>query len=558
MGRDEMEPVENETGVSIEEPKQETAKAEEAPIADENTVKAEASEITRKAPLRHIKIQVKNMICESCEKIIEKSLLKVSGVRHAKVKYIESTAKIAYEPEKVSIDKIRAAIKEAGYGSELAPARAKSIKNTASFTAKRGTIFFALIGLIALVALIISYFALSTTLGQMNIAIPQLDANTSAVIIFVVGLLTGFHCIGMCGSFVLSYTAKARQVSPEALNIGQHGKYAAGKVISYSLIGGTFGLIGSVFVFTPIARAVIAFFAGAFLILFSLKMLNVHPALHRLSLPQGLLRKIGIGASTKNSDPLIIGLANGLFIACGPLQAMYILAMTAGSFLGGAIMLFAFAIGTLIPMLGFGVFASLISHTIQNKIARLSGAIVLVMGLLMINNGLALSGNQLSISAVTGIAGGSLGGSSQTGTILDGPQGVNNGPGYQIINMDVTNAGYSPSSFVLKTGLPVKWVINGKQINSCNGSMIVPAYNLRFSVKQGEQTIEFTPNKAGVINWSCWMGMIQGTFIVRDDVGIDSSGKVITTPQTQQAINQQIASTPKPSGGCGCGGGSGG
>jgi len=36
--------------------------------------------------------------------------------------------------------------------------------------------------------------------------------------------------------------------------------------------------------------------------------------------------------------------------------------------------------------------------------------------------------------------------------------------------------------------------------------------------KKGENTIEFTPTEAGTIPWSCLMGMIQGSFIVKDNI----------------------------------------
>ncbi|MEI7960829.1 MAG: cupredoxin domain-containing protein [archaeon] len=94
---------------------------------------------------------------------------------------------------------------------------------------------------------------------------------------------------------------------------------------------------------------------------------------------------------------------------------------------------------------------------------------------------------------------------------------------YQVIHMDVTGAGYSPNSFVLKTGVPVKWIINGIKLNGCNSGIIVPEYKLNFKLKTGEQTIEFTPTKSGTIQWSCWMGMIQGTFIVKDDAQISTN-----------------------------------
>ena len=41
---------------------------------------------------------------------------------------------------------------------------------------------------------------------------------------------------------------------------------------------------------------------------------------------------------------------------------------------------------------------------------------------------------------------------------------------------------------------------------------------MKIELKEGTQIIEFTPPESGVVPWSCWMGMIPGTFIVLDDV----------------------------------------
>ncbi|MDO8647098.1 MAG: copper ion binding protein [Candidatus Diapherotrites archaeon] len=484
-------------------------------------------------------LAVSNMVCESCEKIIEKSLHKLDGIKKAEASYSKGNVKIAYNPEKISLDEIIRKIGEAGYSASTG-GKGQGIQKK-----------YILISVAALIILIGGYLAASSTLGSLNISIPTLDTNTSIILIFVVGLLTGFHCIGMCGSFVLSYTAKARRENPKSLNIALHGQYALGKMLSYTVIGGIFGLIGSIFVFTPELRAVIALLAGIFLIIFGLKLLNIFPILRKFSLPQGMFDKLKVGPlKSKNNSPLVVGLLNGLFIACGPLQAMYVLAASTGNLVNGAMLLFAFGIGTLIPMMGFGVFASFISHGLQNKIVRISAVIVIVMGLLMINNGLALTGNAVNASTIGGIF------SSQQPQITDGngPGGPVNSP-YQIINMDVTGAGWVPNSFVLKRGVPVKWIINGKELNGCNSGIRVPAYNLSFSIKQGLQTIEFTPDKTGVIQWSCWMGMIQGTFVVRDDVGVDSAGKITLDSKVQLAAAAQVAATPKPAGGCGCGGG---
>ena len=496
---------------------------------------------------KKIWLNINNMVCESCEKIIDKSVRKLEGVHNVTVSYSGGRAEVNFNPNKVSVGRIVKVINEAGYNAELVDEKEEGMGT------KLGYI---ILGILALIMLFFAYIAVSSTLGSLNISIPQLDAQTSIVLIFVVGLLTGFHCIGMCGGFVLGYTAKAKKDNPKSLNLKLHAQYALGKIISYTLIGALFGLIGSIFVFTPALRSFIAIFAGLFLILFGLKLLNIFPILRKLSLPQGLFDKLRIGPlKSNNSNPFLIGLMNGLFIACGPLQAMYVLAATTGSFLTGGLMLLAFAVGTLIPMLGFGVFASVLSYGFQNNIVRVSAVIVIVMGLLMINNGFALTGNAINLTAISSVfASGSQNTSTNSSLSTASINADSNSP-YQIIRMDVTYAGFSPNSFVLKRGVPVKWIINGKELTGCNSAITVPAYNLNFNIKQGEQTIEFTPDKTGVIQWSCWMGMLQGNFVVRDDVGVDSSGNIVLDDKTQQDVNAQLASAPKKPGSCGCGGG---
>jgi len=116
---------------------------------------------------------------------------------------------------------------------------------------------------------------------------------------------------------------------------------------------------------------------------------------------------------------------------------------------------------------------------------------------------------------------------------------------YQVIHMNVTAYGWQPDRFVLKAGVPVKWVIDGQQLTGCNSGIKAPSLGLSFNIKKGEQTIEFTPTQAGTVPWSCYMGMIHGTFIVKDNIDT-------TNPEQVQKALAEAPATPK-SGGCGCG-----
>jgi len=203
----------------------------------------------------------------------------------------------------------------------------------------------------------------------------------------------------------------------------------------------------------------------------------------------------------------MVGLLNGLMIACGPLQAIYILAAGTGNALEGAKLLFIFALGTLPVMIGFGYLTTLISHKMTGRLFKVSGVLVLLLGLVMLNQGLVLTGSGFDFNSLLATRPASTNANATTkSTISDG---------YQTIKMDVTASGWKPAKFILQEGLPVKWVIDGKEITECNRAIQVPKLGLNFYINPGEQTIEFTPTEEGVIPWSCWMGMIDGSFIVQ-------------------------------------------
>jgi sulfite exporter TauE/SafE len=52
--------------------------------------------------------------------------------------------------------------------------------------------------------------------------------------------------------------------------------------------------------------------------------------------------------------------------------------------------LLMFGLGTLLPLLGFGVFASLLSHTAMRQMVQVSGILVIAMGVMMAQRGLMM------------------------------------------------------------------------------------------------------------------------------------------------------------------------
>lgn len=480
--------------------------------------------------------KIKGMHCNSCSQLIENNLK--DKVEEISVSYSKEEAKIKFNPDKISEEEIKDKIKELGYEIDM---KKEKVKTSDKF------------GWVILIAsTILLVFVLYHLFGS-KISLPEFDFNaignnTSLALLFFAGLLTGFHCIAMCGGFLVSYTTKNAIAGHKSFY--QHLIYGAGKTVSYTIIGILFGLIGSIFFFTPTLRGGIAIFAGVFMILYSFSMFGFK-FFRRFQFNPKFLTKI---ASKKYKGayfgPMMTGLLNGLFIACGPLQALYIYAAGTGSAFQGGISLAVFGLGTLPVMLGFGGVANILSSKATKKILKISAIIVLILGLVMLNRGLSLTGTGYDVTSIM----------KGTGNIDGKDSNVYiDSEGYQVINMDVTRYGWEPDSFVLKKDVPVKWVINGKEINGCNNAIQVPKLGLNFDIKKGEQVIEFTPTEEGVISWSCWMGMIRGTFIVTND-GVASQQELNQAQQTNSAGGSCGGACGSPTcgastgGTCGCGG----
>ena len=492
---------------------------------------------------KHFKIN--DMHCNSCATLIENELK--DKVNNVSVSFANGKADIDFDEEKITEKEIIDKIAKLGYRAEhIESSHKDNSEKTNNSSGDNKVSKYFVIGAFILLVLVLYFFVfknLQLSGFQLpEFKIPQVGEDVGLWLLFIAGILTGFHCISMCGGFVISYTAKNASCGHKGYK--QHFVYGGAKVFSYAVIGGIFGLIGGLIAFSVGLRGWVAILAGIFMVFYALSMFGIG-FFKRFQFNPKFLTKFASSTSSHTQGyykrPLITGLLNGLFIACGPLQAMYLYAMGTGSFIIGAKSLAMFGLGTLPVMLGFGSLASVISHKTTKRILKISAIVVLILGLIMINRGLILTGSEFSFNSIK---------EKVIGSDLIQSGGANIENGVLIINMNVDSSGYSPNSFVLKKGVPVKWNVDVKQLTGCNSELVVNDYGIDVKLKKGLNLIEFTPDKIGTIRFSCGMGMIRGSFIVTE---------------TGTASQQQVtASSPKSSGGtctmgangggCGCGG----
>ena len=327
---------------------------------------------------RTLSFPIDGMHCASCEVFIEMTVRELPGIDTVKADHIAKKVQVRFDDSFTSPSAILACIESKGYHYGHQDEKASwwpRLKQVGIF-----------VGLLVLVGGI-AFWGKSLMPGLMK----QFDARLGYGVIFTVGFLSGFHCIGMCGSFVMNYTQGTSGRGWRSV-MSAHLSYALGKNLSYALLGAGFGALGAVISITPQIRGAAALVVGIFLVLFGLGKLKLFPTfrLPALRSKSGTVTQRIYRDLKPKRNPFGIGFLSGFLLGCGPLQAMYIMALGVADPLKGALLLLCFGTGTLIPLLSFGVFASGLSGKTQNQLMAVSAILVILMGLMMADRGVKL------------------------------------------------------------------------------------------------------------------------------------------------------------------------
>jgi sulfite exporter TauE/SafE/copper chaperone CopZ len=326
------------------------------------------------------KLTIHGMHCTGCEDIINKAVHALPDVKSVSVSYVSGSLTIEFDEAVLTEATVRQCIEAQGYA-------VKVVATPASGKIKAALLFVLLLGLVGGVA----FWGKSLMPEVMR----QIQPQISYAVLLGIGFLTGFHCIGMCGGFVVGYTDPAQSKPRQLL---AHLSYGFGKTLSYSTLGAGFGLLGASIAITPQLRGGMALAASVFLLLYGLKMLNVFAFLRRFTLRMpSTVNQTLADELRKPNQPLRTGLMTGLLLGCGPLQAMYVMAAGTGDPFQGGMILLMFGLGTLLPLLAFGLFASLLSLTAMRQMVHVSGILVIAMGVMMAQRGvMMLKANHMS------------------------------------------------------------------------------------------------------------------------------------------------------------------
>ena len=320
---------------------------------------------------------VNGMHCNACEVLIESELMEVKEVSKAKPSLKNNNVEITGDFGDKKIEHIAndltEVLKKHGYSLSIEKQKHNAKWSDFSISIPIAFGFF-------------SIFILLQKLGIVNL-INSSDIGYGTA--FVIGIIASIStCMAVVGGLVLSVSAN---FAKENDKIKPQIMFHAGRLVSFFVLGGLIGALGSAFQFGALGTFILNIFIVLILIILGINLLDVFPWMKKLqpTLPSFIGKHVqGLKKINHTLTPLLLGIAT-FFLPCGFTQSMQLYALTTGSFMSGAIYMFIFALGTL-PVLALLSFTSIGIHNRTNMgiFFKAAGLIVILFALYNLINAL--------------------------------------------------------------------------------------------------------------------------------------------------------------------------
>ncbi len=449
-------------------------------------------------------VPIKGMHCASCELLITEELEAIPGVEKAHVSLKTNSATIT-STERIPGYLIVAAIESAGYevGEET--------NDKPVVTRNRRIWKDVAIGGILVLTLMVVF----KIFGMDKLLAITTNSSSTGAMALLVGLTAGFStCMALIGGLVLSVASKYAENHPSesaSQKFRPHLIFNLGRVVSFVVLGGLIGAIGSAFSLKGSMLGFLTIIVGVVMLVLGLQLTEAFPRITKgFTLPSRLAKKLGIkqrgDREYSHKNAFLMGAAT-FFLPCGFTQAMQLLAVSTGSPTQAAIIMGAFAIGTAPGLLSLGGLTSVVKGVFAKRFFRIVGVVVVAMALINLSNGYNLMGlnrffDNLKLPART-----------QTVSKQDSVGSVFLNTSYTLTK-DIT-----PSTFTAKVGQKTTLIVDVKENGQgCMSTiMIIGLDDTPQYLKKGEKLeLTFTPTKAGTYTIACAMGIPRGTITVTE------------------------------------------
>lgn len=210
---------------------------------------------------------------------------------------------------------------------------------------------------------------------------------------FVIGIIASLStCMAVVGGLVLSMSAT---FAKEGDKIRPQLMFHGGRIVSFFILGGVIGAIGSAFTLNNSATFTLSLIIGIVMLILGVNLLDIFSWAKKLqpSMPKFIAKHAhGVSKLNHTFTPLLVGMAT-FFLPCGFTQSMQLYTLTTGNFFFGGLTMLAFALGTL-PVLALISFSSFsIKNSSKSGIFfKSAGLVVILFALFNLINSLVVIG----------------------------------------------------------------------------------------------------------------------------------------------------------------------
>ena len=234
------------------------------------------------------------------------------------------------------------------------------------------------------------FFVMLQKIGLVNLVTAS---NVSYGTAFTLGVIASLStCMAVVGGLVLSMSAtfakEGDRVRPQVL-------FHLGRLVSFFILGGVIGVVGSVFRLGSSGTFILGIIIGIVMLLLGINLLGIFHSTKRLqpAMPKFIGKHIhGVSKLNHTLTPVLVGIAT-FFLPCGFTQSMQIYTLGTGSFLTGGLTMLSFALGTfpVLALISFSSF-SIKESSKAGIFFKTAGLIVIMFGLFNLINSVVVIG----------------------------------------------------------------------------------------------------------------------------------------------------------------------
>ncbi|GGM83319.1 membrane protein [Dyadobacter beijingensis] len=205
------------------------------------------------------------------------------------------------------------------------------------------------------------------------------------------GLISSFHCVGMCGPIALALpvhrATRARQIAGVLI-------YNGGRALTYAMFGILIGTLGASLAWLGLLKYA-SVGVGLAMLAYVLWPASLDRRLHMPVFWQKTIGRIKQQMTfylkkTNLSGMLVLGMLNGA-VPCGMVYMALLSSGATGSAWGGGAFMALFGLGTMPAMLALGIARQQLTPALRTRIRKLTPVLVAIAGIWLVARGITTS-----------------------------------------------------------------------------------------------------------------------------------------------------------------------